>query len=204
MWTLAATNASAAPIEASAVAAIPGAQAYQDSYDLEAGGKLEEALVALRGVPTGEQGTYVFALRKAWLNHTTGRYDAAIKGYQEAMGLAPSAVEPKLGIMLPQMALRRWLDVEKSAQAVLGVDAKSYLGTSRLAFALYNLGRYAEAEKQYRAILVAYPSDVEMRAGLAWSLLQRGERSAAAKEFSNVLGVAPRHASAAAGARAAQ
>jgi tetratricopeptide (TPR) repeat protein len=182
----------------------PGPQAYQDSYDLEARGAFDGALVALRKAPASEQTTYVFKLRQAWLQYLTGRHDAAIGTYRQAIALMPKAVEPRLGLMLPQIALRRWLDVEKSAREVLAMDPKNYLASSRLAWALYNLGRYPEAEKQYRAVLDGYPSDIEMQAGLGWSLLQAGQGEAAAGIFTQVLRVAPRHRSAADGVRAAR
>ena len=170
----------------------------------EARGSLQEALGTLRGVPANEQATYVFELRRAWLRYLTGRHEAAITGYMKAINWEPGAVEPRLGIMLPLMAMRRWQDVQRAAQQVLRLEPKSYLGISRLAFALYNLGRYADAEKRYRQALAAYPSDVEMRSGLGWCLLQTGDRKGATIQFDKVLAIAPRHASAAAGARAAQ
>jgi len=176
--------------------------AYQSSYDFEARGAYAEAVAALMTVPTAARSKYTYALRLGWLNYLAGRHGEAIAAYRRAIAAAPKAVEPRLGLTLPQMAQRRWLDVERTARDVQRLDPHSYLGLSRQAFALYNLGRFAAAEAVYTRVVALYPSDVEMRAGLAWAMLERGDTAAAATQFRDILAVAPKHASAQAGARA--
>jgi Flp pilus assembly protein TadD len=105
--------------------------------------------------------------------------------------------------MLPQMALRRWSEAVSTARRALAIDDDNYLATSRLAFSLYNLGRFQDAEPHYRRLVTLYPSDVEMKAGLAWSLLKQGKKSQAASLFEEVLQVAPAHASSLDGLRQA-
>ena len=187
---------------ASAQEGVP--QLYQASYELEAARQYGPALDALARMPDAEKKTYVWQLRTGWLSYLAGQYDPAIAAYRKAVALAPDAVEPRLGLMLPLMAQRRWKDAEVAGREVLRRDPGSYLGQSRLAFALYNLGRYPEAEAMYRKVLAAYPSDVEMRAGLGWSLLKQGKREAAVAAFKDVLRVSPRQASALAGMAAAK
>ena len=176
--------------------------AYQQSYDLEAENKLQESLTALEHVPAAQQ-TYVYQYRRGWLLLLLGRHPESVAAYERAIALAPAAVEPRLGMMLPQMALRRWLDVEKNALEVLQRDPLSYLANSRLAWSYYNLGRWADAASVYRRVLAAYPSDVEMRVGLGWSLLKQGKAAEAAVELRQALEVAPRHRSAIEGLQAA-
>ena len=170
--------------------------ALQKSYALEAKGSYTQALAALDTVPGAEKARYVVLLRRGWLLYLNARYDDAIAAYRKAIDAEPSAVEPKLGIMLPQMAALRWVDAEKSAREVLAIEPKCYTGMSRLAWIQYNLGRYADAEKTYRTVVRAYPSDVEMRAGLGWSLLKLGKADEAAKAFREVLAISPTHTSA--------
>ena len=176
--------------------------AYQQSYDLEADSKLQESLAALERVPSAQQ-TYVYQYRRGWLLYLLGRHAEAVESYERAIAAAPSAIEPRLGVMLPQLALRRWLDVEKVAVEVLRRDPMNYLAGSRLAWAYYNLGRWADAAAMYRRVLVAYPSEVDMRAGLGWSLLKQGKAAEAAVELRQVLEVAPRHKTAKEGLQAA-
>ena len=168
---------------------------YQRSYDAEALGDYAGALSALEGMPLSEQSSYVFHLRQGWLRYLSGDYEASISAYERAIRANPAAVEARLGLQLPQMALRRWLDVEVATWELLEIDPMNYLARRRLALALYNLGRYAEAEAIYRAVLESYPSDVEVEAGLGWSLLMQGNATGAAEVFTHVLWVAPNQAS---------
>lgn len=175
---------------------------YQQSYDLEVDNKLTESLAALERVPAASQ-TYVYHFRRGWLLYLLGRHADAVASYERAIALTPTTIEARLGVMLPQMALRRWIDVEKVALEVLQRDALNYLASSRLAWSYYSLGRWADAATVYRRILTAYPSDVEMRAGLGWSLLKQGKAAEAAVELRQVLDIAPRHRSAREGLQAA-
>jgi tetratricopeptide (TPR) repeat protein len=179
------------------------ADQFQLSYDREAQGKLPDALAAMDALPAPQQAGYVAQLRRGWLLYGLGRSPEAIDAYGKAIALEPRSVEARVGVLLPAMALRRWTDVEAGAREVLKLDAGNYLGNLRLAFALYNEGRYPEAEGVYRRLAEAYPSDVEVRSGLGWSLLKAGKGSDAAAEFRAVLDVAPRNVLAAQGLKAA-
>ncbi len=168
------------------------AESWQRSYDLEAQADFEDALTALYGVPSGSRG-YTWELRRGWLLYLKGEHDLAIGAYQAAIHAEPGAVEPRLGLLLPQLADRRWKDAEATARSVLRLDADNATATSRLAWALYNLGRYGEAERQYLAASKAYPADVDLRAGLGWSQLMQGRETEARTNFQRVLDIAPEH-----------
>lgn len=176
---------------------------YTRSYEAEGRGDYAGALSALESLPKDKRSTYVYALRKGWLLYLSGKYDSSIASYKKAVAAAPKAVEPYLGIALPQMALRRWADAEKATRKALSLDADNYLAASRLAWSLYNQGRFADAAKYYQRMVALYPSDVEMKAGLGWALLKQGKKAEAAKLFEAVLDVHPAHASALEGVREA-
>ena len=188
---------------AQSVAADATASAYQRSYEQEAAGQIRAALATLRAIAPGDRASYFYQLRLGWLLHGAGEHQAAIAAYRKAAGLAPGAVEPWVGATLPQMALRRWKDVEHSARKALRLDPHNYLASARLAWATYNLGRHAEAERLYRRVLQLYPADLEMKAGLGWSLFKQGKQAAAAGAFAEVLAVSPKNVSAVEGLRAA-
>jgi len=184
--------AAVAPADAQASAA----EAYQRSYALETNGKYRQAIAALKGVSAQQRKTYFYQLRVGWLSYKAGRNDQAIAAYRRAAKTSPRAVEPLLGLMLPQMSLRRWQDAAIVARKVLRLAPSDFTANSRYAWCLYNLGRYAEAELVYRRVLEHYPSNIEMQAGLGWSLLKQGHKDEAKKIFAMVLALAPKLGSA--------
>jgi tetratricopeptide (TPR) repeat protein len=184
------------------LAAPAAPERWQASYDAEARGDLRASLEALEGLEGEVREGYLFHLRRGWLRYLLGAYEDAIADYQAAAALAPEALEPLQGLMLPQLGQRRWLDALETAEAALALSGEDYLALSRKAWCLYNLGRYAEAEGAYRAALRRYPSDQEMAAGLGWSLQLQGRSQEAAAVFEGILAVAPRHESARAGLEA--
>mgnify|MGYP006286921187 CR=1 FL=1 len=179
------------------------ASAYETSYKREADGKYRQALDALEKASASERTRYIYLLRKGWLLYNSGEYANAIDAYRKAAEAEPKAVEPLAGLMLPQMALRRWKDATQTAQKALRLDPNNYLAKSRYAWALYNLGRFSESEQRYREVLALYPSDADMRSGLGWALLKQGKSEVARKQFERVLEFAPEHASATEGLRQA-
>ena len=166
------------------------------SYDLEAAGKLKESLAALEQTPLPHKDTYLGWARRGWLQYRLGLHIESVDSYRKAIALAPQSIEPRLGIMLPQLALHRWADAEGTAKEVLKVDPASYLGTLRLAFVYYNQHRYAESAVLYRKLRDLYPSDTDVRSGLAWGLLKSGKKPEAAHEFEDLLAINPRLATA--------
>jgi tetratricopeptide (TPR) repeat protein len=176
---------------------------FQRSYDAEAVGKVEEALGALDSMPAPVHDGYVVQLRRGWLLYKLGRSPEAIDAYGKAAALEPRSVEARVGALLPQMAARRWSDVEATARDALRIDPGNYLATLRMAFAVYNLGRYPESAAIYQRLAEMYPSDVDVRAGLGWARLKEGKAAEAATTFRAVLDVAPRNALAADGLKAA-
>jgi tetratricopeptide (TPR) repeat protein len=167
---------------------------FQESYDFEAIGRLEESLTALDRLSEAKRGTYVAVLRRAWLLYKLGRNPQSIEVYEKASGLEPKAVEARLGLLLPLMAEQRWPEAEKTAREILKVDTANYLATLRLAFVQYNLKRYAESKTLYKKLAELYPGDVEVRAGLGWAWLKLGKKSEAAATFREVLELAPKNA----------
>lgn len=178
---------------ASPARAATPSELYEQSYAQEAVRDHAGALETLEKLPPAEHKRYVFVLRKAWLQYLGAHYVEAIATYERAVALAPAALEPLLGLSLAQMAARRWLDADKTLQAVLRIEPNSYLGLSRRAWTQFNLGRYAQAEESYKRVIALFPSDIEMQAGLGWSLLEQSRAEEAKAVFEAVLRYAPRH-----------
>lgn len=170
-----------------------GAELFQQSYDREAAGKLQEALQLLDKLPPARKDSYIASVRRAWLLYRLGRHGESIEAYQHAIVAAPQSIEARSGLLLPQQALRRWGDAETTARALLESDPQNFLGTLRLAFSLYNLGRFSEAAGLYAKLKDRYPSDADVRSGLGWSLLKQGKSADAVREFRELLQVQPKH-----------
>lgn len=169
----------------------PVPELYRQSYAREAKGDAAGALEAMDRVSAAGVTDYTATLRRAWLLYLVGRYTESVAAYGKAMALEPRAVEPKLGAMLPAMALRRWKDAEKLGADVLAVAPGDFLALSRTAFIHFQQSRWDLAEKFYRQALALYPSNVEMRLGLAWTQLKQGKKDEARAGFERVLQVAP-------------
>ena len=178
--------------------------AWEASYAAEAAGKLEAALRALDGLPAARHVSYLADLRRGWLQYRLGRYLESVSAYRYAVSKEPAAIEARVALLLPLMALTKWQDVTQVAQDVLKIDPDNYLATQRLALAKFNTARFQEAEGLYRRLLLLYPSDLEMRAGLGWSLLRLGKHAQASAAFSQVLEVNRYHESATRGLQLAR
>lgn len=175
---------------------------FEESFAYEAEKNYEESLDTVLKILKIEKDNYTATLRAGWLNYLNGDYQESLRYYKKTISLAPSATEPKLGLMLPLMALKRWSDTAATARKVLTSDPKNYLADRRLAYALFSQARYGDAEKQYRNIIASYPSDIEMKLGLGWTYLRMGRKKEAGKNFKEVLKVRRNNASALAGMEA--
>ena len=190
-------------LPASRTAAQTPAERWQRSYVAEARGDYDAALqehLALVG-PTREG--YLFHLRHGWLLYAGARSIDALAPYRRAVELRPDAVEPRLGLMLPLIALRRWREVVAVANEVHRLDEHNVTARRRLAFALFSLGRFADALREYERVLQHWPGDLEMRAGVGWCQLRLGRTREAASTFDGILAVSPTNSSALAGSRLA-
>ena len=115
------------------------------------GARRPDALAALDALPSPQHDGYVAQLRRGWLLYKLGKHAEAIDAYGRAIALEPRSVEARVGALLPAMALRRWADVEAGAREVLKLDPGNYLANLRLAFAVYNQGRYPRGRRHLPA-----------------------------------------------------
>ena len=172
------------------------ARYYRESYVREHAGDFATAIEVMERASKASRASYFHQLRLGWLLYLAGEHADSISAYERAVALEPAAVEPYLGLLLPQIAKRAWSAAEQTARTALTRDPGSYLARSRLAWVLFSQGRHAEAEVEYRTVLQLHPADLEMRSGLGWSLLEQGKHQEAAKELERVLAVSPDNSSA--------
>ena len=170
-----------------------GAAQFQQSYERETAGKLQESLSALDSLPQARKDSYLAHVRRGWLLYRLGRHAESVDAYQRAIAAAPKSIEARVGILLPQQSLRRWGDMDAAAKGALAIDPNNYLASLRLAWAQYNLGHYTESAAVYGKLKELYPSEAEPRSGLGWSLLKQGKNADAARELRELLGTQPRN-----------
>ena len=88
------------------------AQLYRQSYQAEAQGKPAVALQAIRQVEAQVGGSYFVHARSGWLAYLAGRHAEAVTAYEKAIAAAPGAIEPRLGLTAPLLALKQWRKLE--------------------------------------------------------------------------------------------
>jgi len=184
----AATQIGAVPV---ATTPSPGAELYRKSYALEAQGKPAEALDAMKQLRSSGANTYFPIARIAWLAYVAGRYPEACDAYREAIKLAPSAIEPRLGLTLPLLALEKWRDLEVASRDVLKLDPNNAVARARLAHANYMVGNYPDAATLYRKLVDDYPAELNHQTGLGWALARMGRGKEGKQLFEQVLAVSP-------------
>ncbi len=166
---------------------------FEQSVTLEREQKYQEALDMLNKITGPTAHEYMVELRRGWLNYLLADHEGSIVAYRRAVRLDSDSVEAKLGLMLPQLAARKWVDAETTGLAVIRLDPENYLANSRLAYVYYNLTRYRDAAGYYARVVKRYPGDLEMRSGYAWSLFMQRRQESARLEFKKILAVSPGH-----------
>lgn len=167
---------------------------FQKSRTWETKGDYTSALVELEKIAPKE--VYILQLRLGWVLYNLERYDDSISAYRKAIKLEPGSLEARLGLMLPQMATRRWVDAKAIGEEILRHDPGSYLARSRLAYINYIQASFKDAEKLYRDLVGYYPGDLDMRNGLGWTLYKQGRYQEAKEVFKKVLEISPENPSA--------
>jgi len=162
---------------------------FELSFGLESQGNYKTALNNVLKILRQDRANYTATLRAGWLYYLLGEHENAVEYYKKAIDLAPGSIEPKLGVMLPYMAVSNWPEAEKYAREVLKAAPAEYYASSRLAWILYSQGRYSEALDTYKKVQGWYPSDIEMQLGVGWTCVKMGKKEEARQAFQKVLDV---------------
>ena len=117
-----------------------------------------------------------------------------MKYYDLAIQLAPQAIEPKLGRLLPLLADTKYAEAQSTAEQVVRGDPVNYYGNLRLAFALRMQGRFAAAEQVVHRMLAAYPADISLLLESGLLDAAQGRADAARETFAEVLSLDPTNA----------
>ncbi len=173
------------------MAAALSATPVQDSYTLEGERNFAKALELMEGLAASEPRNYLAHLRAGWLAYLSGQYVKSEVFYRKALVIAPDSIEPRMGLMLPLMALGRYVEAETAGRSGMEKDPKNYTIRSRLAQIYYLSGQFAASEKMYGELSTDYPSDGEMLLGLGWAQLKQGKKPQAKETFGRAGQVLP-------------
>lgn len=165
------------------------AEYFELSFGHESQGNYQAALEKIKKAIQLRPNHYTAILRAGWLCYMLGENNNSIQYYKKAIQASPNAIEPRLGVMMPLMALKNWAQAEKFGREVMAIDKANYYATSRLAWILYSQGQYANALRFYQKLVELYPSDIEMKLGVGWTYLKMGKKEMAKRYFSEVLEV---------------
>jgi tetratricopeptide (TPR) repeat protein len=160
--------------------------ALQSTYTLEYYGKYAEAFAAGEKIAFENPKEYFFQLRAGYLAYLAAKYTRSLELYQNALLLKPDALEPRLGQLLPLLALGKYKQTEITAQAILRSDPKNYTARIKLAYAAYLAGEFAKSEKHYADLAADFPSDATVLMGLGWASLKQGKKAGAREHFQRV------------------
>jgi tetratricopeptide (TPR) repeat protein len=161
--------------------------AYYRSYDYERTEDYMNAVRALAPVFDRYPEGYTVNLRMGWLYYLNGNYANSLVHYGAAQRVAPYALEPKVGSLLPLLAQEKYAAAESMAYQVVSVDYYNYYGNLRLGFALRLQGKLEQARLVIGKMLTAYPSDSLFLTELGLIAVAEGDMEEARATFTDVL-----------------
>lgn len=171
-------------------------EAYYKSYNYEKmqdyGNAIKSIMPVYKEFPNG----YTVNLRLGWLYYLNKNYANSFFYYDNAMKIAPGAVEPKLGYMLPLLAQQKYKESETVGSQILLIDYYNYYGNLRLAYTLRMEGKFSLAEKVVNKMLILYPIDVSFLTEKALLYVAQKDMENALKLFSDIIILDPENVTA--------
>jgi len=169
-------------------------KAFEESYELEKGGKYEDALTTMKSVYS--ESSYEINLRLGWLAYLSGKFTESIAYYNNAISKLPLSVEARLGLVLPLSAMGNWNQIIDHYNKILDVDPKNTLVNYRLGVIYYERKQYDKSETYLKKVVNLYPFDHDSLLMLAWVKYRQGSFNQAKLLFNKVLMANPADASA--------
>jgi tetratricopeptide (TPR) repeat protein len=170
------------------------AEAFANSYRLEGRKQYVEAAKPMEALAS--KGNEFAQLRLAWLAYLQAKYDDSERIYAAVIERKPTALEPRLGRMLPLMAAKRWDDAIAEGQAALVQSAWDYTAHVRLLACEEALGQWDAVETHAANLAAVFPSDATALVYLARAKAIKGDKAAAREAYDQVLERAPANAEA--------
>lgn len=164
---------------------------YHRSFRLEALASYREAIKALAPLHAAYPSGYAINLRLGWLHYLAGNDSESEIYYRKAVGIAPGAAEPRIGLLLPLLAQAKWADAELESYRIIRDDPYNYYANLRLLIALRMQKKYELAIRQAEKLVRRYPADTLFLKELGLSLQADGQTDQARTVLQDVLTLSP-------------
>jgi len=164
---------------------------FKRSLQYEQSQNYKDAIRALVPIYKKNKKLYTVNLRIGWLFYLSGNYANSIKHYNKAVNIAPDAVEPLLGKLLPLLVQQNYDAVELTAYKILRKDSHNYYANLRLIIALRLQKKFDLAQSAVQKMRVFYPGDIAFIEQEALVYEQSGSFDKATELYGNLLNLDP-------------
>ena len=186
-------NAALVMLSLSATMANAQDASWQKSYQLEAAGKYNEAIVAIDQVPANGPDAELKLLRRGYLYYMPGNFNESIREYRLAIERNSKSVDARLGVLLPLLGQQRWREAEQNARAALELVPNNYTALLRLTLALEGQRDWERMLKTATSLAAAYPTDATAYVYLARAHAWLNHRAEAVAAYAAVMVRYPGH-----------
>ncbi len=145
-------------------------KAFEKSYQKEIDGDISAAIEELMQVYSED--SYELNLRLGWLNYSQGLFVKSKSYYQKAIDMHPFAVEPKFGLVYPEVAIGNWETVRKLYEEILKIAPNNSQALYQMGMIYYGRQEYQAALGFFEKVVNLYPFDYDGLVMLGWTNFQ--------------------------------
>ena len=167
------------------------ANAYKDSYALEAQGRYTEAIRAINPIVLKYENGYTINFRMGWLSYLAGNYANSEKYYKKSLAVYPASLEVMSAMCKLLAAKKLWTRVEEQSRRMLNVDYYNLEGNGWYAYALRMQKKNDQAIKVNQKMLLVYPTSIQFLNSLGLCYFDVGDFKSASSTFQSVLTLDP-------------
>ncbi|PKN78453.1 MAG: hypothetical protein CVU48_08320 [Candidatus Cloacimonetes bacterium HGW-Cloacimonetes-1] len=164
-----------------------------DSYNAETAKNYTRSLEIMNVLATADPTDEFFQLRIGWLNYLNGKYNDALKSYQNSNRLGAN-LDAQIGILNCQLALGKWNDSLEQANEILKMYPQSTTVLTKAAYAAYMKQEYKMAADYYARYIKISPWDMEIRGYLLSNLYLAKDVMEAKKHYQKLKKYSPESA----------
>ena len=169
------------------------ADAWSESYKLEAAGKYDNAAQLFDPLLKQAPGNEFARLRRAWLHYLAGDYNDSQSDYKKALQANPRSLDAQIGLTLPLLAQQRWKEAGIIARQALEVAPWNYYAHLRLLVAEEGQQQWQTVRDHADRLHERYPSDATILVYRARAHYWLGDMKGARENYLQVLQRVPGH-----------
>ena len=163
--------------------------AFSKSYMYEYNKQYVKAVEAIMG--NYNANSYEHNLRLGWLEYLNGDYTKSQNYYNKAIGMEPSSVEARMGLLYPLAAMGNWDQVITVYNDILKQDPNNSTANYRLSSIYYTRKEFDKAMTHAAAVLKLYPFDYDSNMLAGRIAVAQGKIAEAKKYFTKALNYSP-------------